>query len=942
MSNAQSYRGVVSSLIHQLLTQRPDLARHAVSLKNEFGFIEPDVNSVAEVQKIFEDLLFQYANPNVNKRRYTCKAHIPTLYIVVDGLDELDRRDWKRFFDTFSWIINGNMGRLCRLLITSRNEPEIEERLAMALGYDLGGTNRNALDVEEYIRGTISDFGHRNNFGSDHVLEIVSEITRKAGGMFLWATLAWSLFIDGVGMWTKAIVKRKIQGLRQVPSGIERLYHRLLSLVDKRIASELLAALKWIVAASEPLTVDEIAVALSLRARPLYTREFDIPFNTRAFFRTTCPHLIKVDGSGAVTLVHLSFRRFLLETEFVGNGSDVVPNPFHFALKPVNHDVGLDCLSYMTMDEFSRESLEDARQHVFFSYCHKYWIHHLESFEGDFDIVSAYFLKLLNPETKKFRWYDTSKMIFQLWDRGLAKLFEPATRFGMDLNVYDDNGDHFIHHASNGPNGIAMDGESLRWLVDLGVDLNGRTHLGQTLLHKCLIVWHDALCHPDMDDRISTAVLSEIITNDAGTPKRPFEIALNSAKDTCKWLLSCPTIDLNATDKFWFSPLSYAMYWGMTDAMNMLLACPYLQAEMGHSALHIAAKEGLYDAVARLLERGADIHGRNSRGETVLHLAAAGGHYRILQLLVANAEPELLNAKDRLIDPRDPYANPRHWIGPNGWTPLHLAVTSGHDDLVLWLINHPLINLHIEDKHGRQPIAFAAAFGTKTMLKAFLSRDPSQFAHKDLFGNGLLHMASLGSNQENFDFLLSLEVTPDLGPNKWGNSIADLAPTLALEQHLHELGFVHSETHKDSCLVLLERHLEHTRVKLMESNSSEIRPKETDSSGWLMILPDCSLDSFWDYAFIAVEWLLGHISQTKDGYAFDASECILSRLPVEFNGRQMRLREFQEKHRGRPSAEDDRRNDLERLRSTFEGVFEVDALDRKEDWQRLSDILAKM
>lgn len=784
-------------------------------MNSQPSFIKPDVDSLTDLRNIFADLLHAYSILYPRSLENGSTLSVPTLYIVIDALDELDKSEWTRFFELFDEMIEGERKQTSRLLITSRNEPEIEEKLAKAWNFDLGATDQNALDVAEYIKGTISDFGHLNNFGDESILEIILELTIKAEGMFLRATLAWSLFTDGVGMWTRTLVQRKLEGLRQIPFGIESLYHRVLSLVDKRIASELLVALKWIVAARAPLTIDEISVALSLRARPRNKRHLDIPLNMRAFFKRACPHLVKIDESGVIKLVHLSFRSFLLKAEVANDGSDLVPNPFHFTLKHVNYDIGLDCLSYITLEDFTNESLEEAQRHVFFSYSHKYWIHHLEFIEDGFDEVCVQFFKLLNFETKKLRWYDTGKMIFQLWDRGLAKLFEPATRFGMDLNVSDDNGDHFIHHVCNDPSGIVVVEETIRWLVDLGVDLNGKTHLGQSFLHKCIIVWHDALSSMELVSWSGTGVLSESLENVNSTPNERLETVLELAKGACKHLLSYPSIDLNAIDKFRFFPLSYTIYWGMSGAMEMLLACPYFRAEKGHSALHIAAKEGSFYTVERLLERGIDVHGLTPQGETVLHLAAANGHYRILKLLVANADPKLLNTKDQRIDPRNPYANGcSDSIGSNGWTPLHLAVTSGNDDLVLWLIHHPWINLHIKDKHGRQAIAFAAAFGSKTMLQGFLSRDPAQFAHKDLFGNGLLHMASSGSNRENFDFLLSLEVTPDLGPNKWGNTIVDLAPTLAIDEHLHELGFVHSEKRKANCLGVVQQQLRHVKTDL--------------------------------------------------------------------------------------------------------------------------------
>ncbi|PVH97017.1 hypothetical protein DM02DRAFT_508818, partial [Periconia macrospinosa] len=376
-------------------------------------------------------------------------------------------------------------------IITSRTELEIEDKLALAWDIDLGKTNQSALDVAAYIEGTVADYGRLNNFGDESTREIIQQLTKKAEGMFLWATLAWALFTDGVGMWTKTLVQRKIDGLRQLPTGIETLYHRVLSLVDKRIAGELSAALKWIVAAERELTLDEIAVALALRARPRRESHLDIPFNLGMFFRKACPHLVKMDDSGVIRLVHLSLKTYLTETKEVDSGAGWLPNPFHFDLRATRYDVGLDCLCYIGIEDYSRETLAEAKKRRFFSYSHENWIIHLDSLQGTHDELASYFFRLLDFETKKLRWYDTSKMIFQLWDRGLKQLFEPAARFGMNLNVCDDNGDHIIHHICDLTALDELDDmeQDIHWLVMLGVDLNGRTSLGQTLLHMLISLW---------------------------------------------------------------------------------------------------------------------------------------------------------------------------------------------------------------------------------------------------------------------------------------------------------------------------------------------------------------------------------------------------------------------------------------------------------------------
>lgn len=111
----------------------------------------------------------------------------------------------------------------------------------------------------------------------------------------------------------------------------------------------------------------------------------------------------------------------------------------------------------------------------------------------------------------------------------------------------------------------------------------------------------------------------------------------------------------------------------------------------GFTALHLAAFFGHAEAVALLLDHGADIHARseNRRFPTVtpLHSAAAGRRTEAaLALLERGADPNLTQA--------------------GGWTPLHWAAANG--DLVLCkaLLKHRAKRHAMADDRTR-PLDFA-------------------------------------------------------------------------------------------------------------------------------------------------------------------------------------------------------------------------------------------
>lgn len=90
----------------------------------------------------------------------------------------------------------------------------------------------------------------------------------------------------------------------------------------------------------------------------------------------------------------------------------------------------------------------------------------------------------------------------------------------------------------------------------------------------------------------------------------------------------------------------------------------------GDTALHLAALYGRIECVQLLLESGADAGTVNQQdGSTVLHDAAAGGYLDICELVLARAQPDIVNTADE-----------------DGDQPLHNAARGNHLDVVRLLL----------------------------------------------------------------------------------------------------------------------------------------------------------------------------------------------------------------------------------------------------------------
>ncbi|KAF8857789.1 hypothetical protein BDZ45DRAFT_425371 [Acephala macrosclerotiorum] len=348
-----SYRGeattsthsLLSSIIHQLLFEDPSLS---VSFESKWKVIDKSVTeSIWNLWKIIS-MIFSAIGSR-------------TLFVVIDAIDELSRDQWAPFFENLKEIILSNHTDV-RLVMTSRNEPDIEKKLLeMNVSHlDLGSAPSTRADILTFITDTVRTYGQQNSFSEQMTLHIIQELVARSDGMFLWARLAWQYFTDGVGSWTHGVLQIRLQDLRRLPPGMDVLYHRILMKVDKRLHAELLEVLKWILVSKRPLTIDEISIALALRDNPKKSGDIDARLSIRSFFLTHCPHLVKVANSGEITLIHQSFKDFLLQTKNINENEGQIRNVFHIDDPgEVEFRAGLDCLTYLGLEDFTSLKLSD-------------------------------------------------------------------------------------------------------------------------------------------------------------------------------------------------------------------------------------------------------------------------------------------------------------------------------------------------------------------------------------------------------------------------------------------------------------------------------------------------------------------------------------------------------------------------------------------------------
>ncbi|MCO5603902.1 hypothetical protein L7F22_058056 [Adiantum nelumboides] len=160
-------------------------------------------------------------------------------------------------------------------------------------------------------------------------------------------------------------------------------------------------------------------------------------------------------------------------------------------------------------------------------------------------------------------------------------------------------------------------------------------------------------------------------------------------------------------------------------------------------SLHQAAKAGDVERIREILEADANKEAHylllsseeESSGELPLHIAAREGHQEALSLLLPPDHHNLTNAQTK----------------SGGFSALHFSAGCGQTKVVHWLITNRMPDLNLQDHEGFTPLHLAVSFGHKEVVKSLVSQGASLFI-PDKEG---MYPASFCKDASMFDALFS-------------------------------------------------------------------------------------------------------------------------------------------------------------------------------------------
>lgn len=259
--------------------------------------------------------------------------------------------------------------------------------------------------------------------------------------------------------------------------------------------------------------------------------------------------------------------------------------------------------------------------------------------------------------------------------------------------------------------------ELAEYLISLGADLNSVDCKGNTplLLATSCGSWNTVTlllskgASVSVTDRYGCNFLHLAILQPKGLKNLPEEVLQ---------LCSVKTL-LNCEDSEGCTPLHYACRLGIHESVKNMLGLSgqsslEYKSKDKKSALHFAAQYGRLNTCQRLLEKIKDsrlLNEGDERGRTPLHLASAGGHTKVVQLLLRKGALFHCDYK--------------------GWTCLHHAASEGFTQTMDILLSAHIKLLDKADEDGNTALHIAARQGHVAATKLLLARGAEIIMNKN-------------------------------------------------------------------------------------------------------------------------------------------------------------------------------------------------------------------
>jgi len=560
---------------------------------------------------------------------------------LLDAVDECKDSEWSQLAKALCKLYgNGNNCDLknCNLkfLLTSRPYGEIRrdfkplEVPGLPVIHLSGESDvereKISGEIDLFIKARVHDIWDRNYLRNDERDLLLQQLTRVHHRTYLWVHLTLDLIekdknIDKTGI---------VNATSQLPNTVDEAYNKILcKSPDSEKAKRILHI---VVAATRPLTLGEMALALTIRENHRSYSDLDLKSQDwfRENIRDTCGLLVTIVDS-KIYLLHQTVKEFLVQND-QGIHPDSLQWKHSLRLKDSHQFLAKICMQYLLFTEFEANSLaNDAilsqcdESRVFLDYSAKNWTAHVRESHIEADNVATQsMLKLC--DTSSTRWLTWFKIYWASTSIDFPEDFTDlmiASYFGLTAAVVK----HLLECGGVDLN--LKDGtygrSALSWAAGNGFDVVVK------LLIKGI---RRRLKRMRLPFRKGAQV-----NHVDGRGRTPLMYAVWNGHITVVEQLLRAGARIDLEDDIGGKALSYAVCRGYNDMLELLLKKGTKAGSEDRTRMALllsAAEKNDEDAVKLLLETGKiDLEFKDENGRTPLVCAVEGGSVAVVRLLLA-------------------------------------------------------------------------------------------------------------------------------------------------------------------------------------------------------------------------------------------------------------------------------------------------------------------
>ncbi|RYP50073.1 hypothetical protein DL768_004359 [Monosporascus sp. mg162] len=599
--------------------QRPDLLSDEI-----FDKFEADRNQILHSFSGLWEILITVAS-HVNAGELIC---------VLDALDECEERGRSRLAGDLSKLYESKTSTFAlKFLLTSRPYASIQREFQILENSQptihLSGENEVEVDkisqeIDLVIKVKVEDLGARLNLQREEMQFLHLELTRVPNRTYLWVYLVFDVLRSGIEH-TQIGLRETI---RKLPRTVGAAYEKILS--RSRDIDKARRLLHIVVAATRPLSLEEMAFALAMRED--YRSFGDIQLEPEGHFRRTvrdlCGLFVAITD-GKIYLLHQTAKEFLVQRTpsnqaALGRSTGSLCWQNSFIPVESNRILAEICIWHLLL---AGSEPEDS-DHIFLDYSAKNWAHHFREAFGTCD-------KKL--QTSALRLCDTGLGLGLDWftiywtttkpdpPEGFTTLMV-ASYFGLDTLVplLLDHKDVRLDSRDAG-----FQRSALSWASG-----NGHERVVALLLSRV-----------SKTKEFFRNVVSRSIVNskDENNQTPLLHAVANGHVGIVKMLLE-KGAKVDNKDSYGQTPLSWAAYSEHETIVRLLLVNGarlkpedgFLESRdrRGQTPLLRAAHRGQDGVVQMLLDKGAYMEAKDDDGRTPLIHATNNGHEGIVRILL--------------------------------------------------------------------------------------------------------------------------------------------------------------------------------------------------------------------------------------------------------------------------------------------------------------------